>query len=84
MFEEQSKDLKLFISDKIDPLTVQVTKTNGRVKFLERFMWSIVGMATLFTFLYTQGFINLVDEVRLQALIDDAVHNTLYVEVIDE
>ena len=33
---EQSKDLKKYIQDSLDPLIVQVTYTNGRMRKLER------------------------------------------------
>lgn len=53
MFHDQSVDLKNYISEAIEPLTAQVTKTNGSVKRLYTYL-TIVGTATV-TLLIVNG-----------------------------
>lgn len=43
MLDEQSNDLKGHFDLVIKPLVVQVTKTNGRVSWLEKMMWLALG-----------------------------------------
>lgn len=39
------------IKDTLKRIEDQVTKTNGRVTFLEKFMWTTLGMASIFALL---------------------------------
>lgn len=43
MLDDQSNDLKGHFDLVIKPLVVQVTKTNGRVSWLEKMMWLALG-----------------------------------------
>ena len=49
MFDEQSKDLKEHFDGAINPLALEVRKTNGRVKFLEKMIWLAMGALAIIT-----------------------------------
>lgn len=49
MLDSQSSDLKEHITSVISPLTIQVTKTNGRVRWLEKMIWMALGALALLT-----------------------------------
>lgn len=49
MLDSQSSDIKEHITSVISPLTIQVTKTNGRVRWLEKMIWMALGALALLT-----------------------------------
>lgn len=49
MLDSQSGDIKEHITSVISPLTIQVTKTNGRVRWLEKMIWMALGALALLT-----------------------------------
>lgn len=49
MLDEQSAEIKDHIDRAVDPLTIQVTKTNGRVSMMEKMVWMAAGAVVILT-----------------------------------
>lgn len=47
MFDTQSTDIKTHISSEVAPLTEQVKATNGRLRFVEKLMWTAMGAVSV-------------------------------------
>lgn len=47
MMKESTDEIKTFISLKVDPLTKQVTYTNGKVRFNEKMIYMALGSLVL-------------------------------------
>lgn len=80
MFDEQSRDLKEHFDDTIEPLTVQVTKTNGRLRWAERMIWVAMGALVILTPLMTWA---LVQIVGLKDSIKNDIHTQTQTAVQD-
>jgi hypothetical protein len=56
--QEQEVDIAK-INTKLDSILLQVTKTNGRVSMLEKWMWTVSGAVAVLAFLLSGKLLNL-------------------------
>lgn len=86
MFTDQSNDLKEHFDLKIEPLTTQVTKTNGTVRWLTKMIYVALGalpLLSIWAWIITQQFLSSQTElspaqvnemkVILQPIVDSGV-----------
>jgi len=59
MLDDHTDDLKKYMTDLITPLTTQVTYTNGRLRLLEKMVWTALGGVAVLAYFFSQGSLDL-------------------------